>query len=112
MAQELVRIERPAAAQYQGKRKLLLVPLLYAPPTEAEAGQAVLERYWKQARAHIASLESRLGQLRRIYYESLAQGGPDGLNHLEMVDPRSYQFVQARCQAGAALEATEDPELL
>jgi hypothetical protein len=112
MAQELGRIERPVAAQYQGKRKLLLVPLLYAPQTEAEEGQAVLERYWEQARAQIASLESRLEQLRRIYYESLAQGGLEGLKHLEMVDARIYQFVQARCQSGAALEATEDPELL
>src|SRR5688572_13032525 len=112
MAQELGRIERPAAAQYQGKRKLLLVPLLYAPQTEAEEGLAVLERYWEQVSSQIASLELRLGQLRRIYHESLAQGGLEGLKRLEMADQRSYQFVQARCQSGAALEATEDPELL
>jgi hypothetical protein len=112
MTQELGRIERPAAAQYQGKRKLLLVPLLYSPPTETEEGQAVLDRYWEQVRSQIASLELRLGQLRHIYHESLAQGGPDGLKQLEIADQRSYQFVQARCQSGATLEATEDPELL
>jgi hypothetical protein len=112
MAQELGQIERPAAAQYQGKRKLLLVPLLYAPPAESEEGGAVLERYWEQARSQIASLELRLGRLRHIYHESLPQGGLDGLKHLEIADQRSYQFVQARCQSGAVLEATEDPELL
>jgi hypothetical protein len=112
MAQELGRIERPAAAQYQGKRKLLLVPLLYALPTEAEEGRAVLDRYWEQVQSQIAALELRLGQLRHIYHEGLAQGGPDGLKHLEMIDQRSYRLAQARSQSGTMLEVTEDPELL
>jgi hypothetical protein len=112
MAQELGRIERPAAAQYQGKRKLLLVPLIYALPTEAEEGRAVLDKYWEQVQSQIAALELRLGQLRRIYHEGLTQGGPDGLKHLEMLDQGSYHLAQARSQAGTTLEVTEDPELL
>jgi hypothetical protein len=112
MVQELGRIERPATAQYQGKRKLLLVPLLYAPPTEAEEGRAILDKYWEQVRSQISALELRLGQLRRIYHEGLAQGGPDGLKHLEMLDQRSYQLAQTRSQSGTTLEVTEDPELL
>ncbi len=42
MAQELGRIQRPSAAQYQGKRKLMLVPLVYGPQADNAEGAAVL----------------------------------------------------------------------
>ena len=112
MTQELGRIERLPAERYLGKRKLLLVPLVYGPPTESEEGLEILQRYWDQVRVQIESLEAQLGQLRHIYHESLTEGGPEGLKHLEMVDQRSHTFVETKCQAGAALEATEDRESL
>ena len=43
MTQELGRIERPSAEPFQEKRKFLLVPCLYQPPDNAEAGHAILE---------------------------------------------------------------------
>ena len=112
MAQELGQIERPSAEQYRGKRKLLLLPLVYGPPTAAQEGLALLQRYWEQAASQVASLEARLGQLTHIYHESLAQGGLEGLKHLQSVDQQSYSFVRGKCQAGATLEATDDNELL
>ena len=125
--QELGRIERPAAAEYRGKRRLLLVPLVYGPPTPpstatdaaaspeelaAAEGQVILERYWEQAQIQVNALESGLGGLRRIYHESLIEGGASGLDYLQLADPQSHALVQAKCQAGAVLEATESWELL
>ena len=34
MAEELGRIQRPPASQYDGRRKLLLVPLIYGPQAD------------------------------------------------------------------------------
>ncbi len=112
MTQELGRIQRPTAEQYQGRRKLLLVPLVYGPRTNDEEGSAVLQRYWDQMQIQVASLESALGGLGHVYHESLTEGGSTGLELLMTVDQRSHEFVGAKILAGAVLEATEDQELL
>lgn len=112
MAQELGQVERPSSKRFQGKRKLLLVPRLYEPPAGAEEGIAILQRYWDQIQSQVASLETGLGPTKHIYHESLTEGGEQGLRHLEAVDQWSHTFVQAKCQAGATLEPTEDEETL
>ena len=48
MAEELGRIQRPPASQYDGRRKLLLVPLIYGPQADNAEGAAVLQNYWEQ----------------------------------------------------------------
>lgn len=112
MAQELGKVQRPAVGEYQGKRKLLLVPLMYSPPDNAEEGRGILERYWDQVRTQIDALEKSLGPLRHIYCESLAVGGSEGLEQLETGDRHSYSFVQAKFEAGASLQPTEDQDTL
>ena len=47
MAEELGRIQRPPASQYDGRRKLLLVPLVYGPQSDNPEGAAVLQNYWE-----------------------------------------------------------------
>ena len=112
MTQELGRIERLPADRYLGKRKLLLVPLVYGPPADAADGLAILQKYWDEVQTQIASLESSLGPLRHIYHESLTEGGEEGLKYLAATDQRSHNLVQAKCQGGAVLESTEDQETL
>ena len=112
MSQELGRLERPAAQQYAGKRKLLLLPLIQAPGVEVAAAKELLDRFWEQARQQIASLEGGLGPLRHIFHETLTEGGESGLKQLEMSDSRSHRFVQEKCQDGASLVAIEEADLL
>ena len=112
MTQHLGQVERPTADQYQGKRKLLLVPLLYAPHAEDGDGAAIVGRYWGQVQAQTAALESSLGGLHRIYCESLVEGGDEGIKYLEGADSHSGALVRDKAGRGAALEATEDPEAL
>ena len=112
MVQEIGRVQRPAVEQYRGRRKLLLVPLIYAPRADDEEGAAVLQRYWDQMQTQVASLVDAFGGLHRVYHESLTIGGGQGLEQLTAVDQRSHGFVQAKVQDGATLEATEDQELL
>ena len=108
MAQELGRISRPSAAQYEGRRKLLLAPLVYGPPAEAGEGVNILKNYWDQMQQQVEALQAALGGLHHIYHESVWDGGDKGLAQLEQTDQRSHEFVKAKCAGGAALEATED----
>ena len=110
MTQELGRIERPSAEGFRGKRKLLLVPQLYHPPTLEEDGAAILNRYWEQTRSQILSLEAGLGPVKHIYHESVVEGDEDGIRSLEAAGTPSLALVREWRQAGATLEATEDAE--
>ena len=112
MSQELGRLERPAAQQYAGKRKLLLLPLIQAPGVEDPAAKELLDKFWEQAGQQITSLERGLGLLRHIFHETLTEGGESGLKQLEMSDSRSHRFVREKCLAVAALVGIEEPELL
>ena len=56
MSQELGRIDRPAADQYAGRRKLLLVPLVYSPQANDQEGAAALQNYWEQMQTQVAAL--------------------------------------------------------
>lgn len=115
-AQELGRVERPPADLFQGKRRLLLVPLMLAPPPdlteENPEPQAIYDRYWDQVRIQVDALASAMGGLHRIYHESMMEGGDAGLAYLEMADPNAYALAHVRYQAGATLEATEDFNLI
>ena len=112
MTQHLGQVERPTADQYQGKRKLLLVPLLYAPHAEDGDGAAIVDRYWEQVRVQTAALESSLGGLHRVYCEGLVEGGEEGIKYLEGADSHSAGLVRDKSRSGAVLEPTEDHEIL
>lgn len=112
MTQEIGRINRPSAAQYQGKRKLMLVPLVNGPQTDDEEAVAIAAKYWDQVGVQLEALEASLGGLHHIYHENLAEGSEEGLKFLEMMGQPSHSLVQAKCQAGVSLEATESMDLL
>ena len=61
MAEELGQIQRPSASQYDGRRKLLLVPLIYGPQADDEEGATVLQNYWEQLQTQVTALEGALG---------------------------------------------------
>lgn len=108
MTEQLGRIERPEAERFQGKRKLLLIPLIFGTPEQLQEGQTLLQKYWVQMQSQVESLENRLGQVKRIFHENIAAGEDEGLLRLQAMDERSYRFVQSKCRNKAILEATED----
>jgi hypothetical protein len=112
MAEELGRIQRPAASQYDGRRKLLLVPLIYGPQADDPAGAEVLKNYWDQMQTQVDALEGALGGLQHIYHESLTVGGTEGLEQLGAADQRSHAFISSKTEKGAVLEATENMDVL
>lgn len=111
MSQNLGRIERPSASHYEGKRKVLLIPLPYESPDMPEEGVELLDRFWAQVRSQIASLERQLGQVQHIYHVAVTSSGDAGLQRVREVMPRSSSLVEAWWQAGAVVESTEDEEV-
>jgi len=111
MAEELGKIEKPEAEQFQGKRKLYVVPLIFS---SEEAPSEYVERYnlyWEQVSQHITNLESKINRVSHVYHEVITQAGEEGIKLMEKLNPSSHQITIDKCQCGAVLEATEDKEL-
>ncbi len=115
MVEELGRISRPATANYQGKRKLLLAPLVHlaAPPDAIPSeGAEIVARYWEQVDVQIRALQNALGTITHVYHENLPEGGDDGLGYLGAVNQDTYRLVGRLLEAGATLEATESMDIM
>lgn len=109
---ELGKLEKPEAEQFQGRRKLYLVPLLYTWPDSPLEYTIKYDLYWDQVREHLANLESKLGKVKRIYHESVTTPGEEGLKILERLNSASCQLVKDKCAAGGELELVEDKDLV
>ena len=115
MVEELGRITRPATANYQGKRKLLLAPLVnLAVPAESmpPEGAEILARYWDQVDVQVRAVQNALGSVTHVYHENLPEGGDAGLGYLEATAQGSHELTAGLVQAGAVLETTESMEIL
>jgi len=112
MAEELGKIEKPAADDYKKGRKLHFVPLIYGAQESPAEYVKKFDQYWKQVEDQIGDLELKLGSASRIYHELIPSGGEEGLKILKDLNGKSYEAVQSRVKKGAQLEATEDAELL
>ncbi len=112
MAEEIGKIEKPETKQFQGRKKLYVVPLLYSWQESPQEYTDRLNVYWQQIREHIINLELRIGSVKLIYHESVTAPGEEGLKILERLNPSSYQLVREKCLMGAQLELVEDRELV
>ena len=112
MTTPLSQFPKPEAEQYQGRRKLFLVPIIAFPPGVPMEGEQLLERYWSEVRDHIHNLERSLGSVAHVYHETVYEEGDEGLNLVERLNPMGFSFIQAICRSTARLEATEDRELV
>lgn len=111
MAEELGKIEKPETEQFKEKRKLYLVPLLYSWQEAPAEYTLKFDIFWTQVSEHIATLESQIGAVNRVYHESISQTGEEALNVLEKVSPSSFRIVREKFNNGAQVEAVEDTEL-
>ena len=110
MAAELGKIEKLDIEQF-GLRKLYVVPLLFsgadAPPDYKEK----LEKYWREVNEQIANQEVKVGKIKRIYHESISEGGEEGLKVVAEINKLSYLIAKDKFDCGAVFEAVELAEL-
>lgn len=112
MSQELGKIEKPEAEQYKKGRKIYLVPLIYAGEKVPQDYLDKFDLYWKQVDEHVENLETKIGQIRRIYHESVSDTGEAVLGAIERLNPKSSHIIEERCKKGAYLETLEEKDLL
>ena len=76
--------------QFDGKRKLLLVPLLPVPPALDDDHADLLERHWESVENQINNLEKTLGTVSSIFHEMLYGEGEQVESLLQQISPRSF----------------------
>ena len=109
---QLSQMPKPTVEQFEGRKKLFLVPNHVLPPNAPEDGLELVSRYWSEVRDSIANLERSLGAVSRVYHELIYAGGDAGLQQIEMMNPNGGPFIRAMCQSTAALHPLEDAELV
>jgi hypothetical protein len=112
MAEELGKIEKPAAENYRVGKKIFFVPLIFSGHETPAEYVEKCRRYWEQVETQIANLEAGLGPVNKIFHELVADSGETGLKALEQLKINSYELVSRRLQKGALLETTEDNDVL
>ena len=112
MAEELGKIEKPAAEHFKKGRKLYFVPLMYRSEESPEEYLEKLNRYWEQVEKQISELELKLGKVNRIYHELIPAGGEGGSKAIKELNDKSHKIIQTCLEKGAQLEAVEEGDLL
>jgi hypothetical protein len=112
MAEELGKIQKPAAEEFKKGRKLIFVPVIY--PAEGMPKDYIqkFNRYWEQVEKHIADLTSKLGQVQAIYHELIAVSGEEGAKSLKDLNKQGYKIAADCIKKKARLENLEDADLL
>jgi hypothetical protein len=97
---------------YRGGRKLFFVPMMLPGKDLPLEFVLKIDHYWDEVEFHLANLESKLGEVKRIYHELIPEGGEEGLKVLKELNLGSCNVVQERLAKGAIFEATEDNTIL
>lgn len=111
MVPELGKINKPETASFKHSRKLFLVPLIYSSKDAPREYVEKFELYWQQVNEHIENLETKLGNINRIYHESITANDENSLLIMEKLNPKSSQIAKSKAEKGAKIEVIEDRQL-
>ncbi len=111
MSEDLGKMEKPPVESFTGSRKLFVVPLIFSGKDAPEGFIEIYHRCWKQIDEQLTSLETKLGNISRIYHEMVFFDGEEGMKILEQLNPGSHKIVKPIIDRGALLQAAEDADL-
>jgi len=112
MAEELGKIEKPSVDKFKKGRKLYFIPLLYMGEDTPVEYLALFNKYWEQVTKQLAELESKLGNVNKMYHELIPASGEEGCNAVKELNEKSHNLIQTTVIKGAHLEAVEDIEIM
>jgi len=112
MTEELGKIEKPSASNFEGGRKLYFVPLIFAPEEAEDDYKVLVNKYWDQVQSQVTGLEIRLGDIHKIYHEFIPIEGNEGLKIAQELMSGAYSIMQDRMNRGAQLQIIEDKEMV
>ena len=105
-----IKVEKPRAELYKGKRKLYCISLLYSKKEAPSDYLELIARYWKQVEEQLKKME-KAGRVTKVYHEAIYSTGDDGLKEIEKLNEKIYKLVKNKCEEGAELESLEDRSL-
>jgi hypothetical protein len=112
MPEELGKIEKLPVENYRKGRKLFFVPLIFADQELPLEFTIKHNYYWEQVDSQITGLEEKLGNVKHIFHELVAEGGEEGLKNLQKINESGLQVIRKRVEAGSIFESLEDHEIL
>ena len=112
MAEELGKIEKPAAKDFEKGRKLYFIPLIHCAEEPPSDYLEKFNRYWEQVEKQLTELELKLGKVNRTYHELISASGEDGSKAIKELNDKSHKIIQNCLGKGAQLEAIEQGDLL
>ncbi len=98
-------------SRFDGKKKLLLVPLIPIFPDMEEEIPDLLNRFWSEISSQIGNIETVLGTVKHIFHEMIHEEGDGGIRILTQIYPKSANFIKEYISSGAKLQALEDPDI-
>lgn len=107
----LGNVGRASSEDFQGKRKVLLIPYVTATRNDAEL-HALITQYWEEALAQVRKLESSLGTVKHLFHEGSVGDGPEAREVLEQGNAPGYPYLKQLIDDGAAIQPTEGVEVL
>lgn len=111
MAPEIGKINKPEAGSFKHSRKLLLVPLIYSSKEAPLEYVEKFELYWRQVKEHVENLETKLGEVKRVYHESITTSDEKNFQIMENLNPKSTEIAKNKTAKGAKIEVIEDRQL-
>lgn len=114
MSQQLGNIGGPPVDAFMGKRKVLLISLIFTPKELQSGLRKKIAKYWEQVKSQVTNLESKLGSAQKIYHELFLDEAEekDQGKALEKINKESYELVRPKLDKGAKLQQIESAELL
>jgi hypothetical protein len=110
MSETLGKMEKPEASQFKNGRKLFFVPLIFKPMEEDTALCELATKYWGEVESHLANLQSKLSDIKKIYHELLP--GEEGIERLKELSIGSHRIVESLTSKGGVLTEVEDSDIL
>jgi hypothetical protein len=112
MTGELGKIDKPPVEGFKQGRKLFFVPLIFGSPEPLEGYVDKYNRYWEQVEKQLADLVTKLGEVKRIFHELIAEPGEAGNKVAGELNEKSHKIVQSCLEKKAQMEALEDSDML
>ena len=111
MTEELGKIEKPRAEEFQQGRKVYFVPLILSPGDADIDLDMRIGKYWGQVEEQLTNLQDKLGRVKYIFHEMVAASGEEGIKQIEAICRDSLKIVQNCVGTGATVQATEESDL-
>ena len=103
---------RSSPGQFDGKKKLLLIPTIPITPDFESSNGDLCDKYWDEVVQQIGGLESALATVKFVFHEMIHVGGEEGVKLVEAVSTRASSSIKRYIGSGASMEPVEDEEVL